>query len=53
MSIKDRSVFQRYPEPSFMKIVKVETCPDEVSSFYFSLILKIHNTQILAASSSK
>ncbi|XP_049874014.1 uncharacterized protein LOC126372349 [Pectinophora gossypiella] len=24
-----RSVFQRYPEPSFMKIVKVETCPDE------------------------
>lgn len=27
-----RSVFQRYPEPSFMKIVKVETCPDEVRS---------------------
>lgn len=26
-----RSVFARYPEPSFMKIVKVETCPDEVS----------------------
>lgn len=25
-----RSVFGRYPEPSFMKIVKVETCPDEV-----------------------
>ncbi|XP_063535250.1 uncharacterized protein LOC134745188 [Cydia strobilella] len=24
-----RSVFERYPEPSFMKIVKVETCPDE------------------------
>ncbi|XP_072947865.1 uncharacterized protein mRpS34 [Epargyreus clarus] len=24
-----RSVFKRYPEPSFMKIVKVETCPDE------------------------
>ncbi|CAG9561144.1 unnamed protein product [Danaus chrysippus] len=24
-----RSVFNRYPEPSFMKIVKVETCPDE------------------------
>ncbi|XP_047534971.1 uncharacterized protein LOC125069499 [Vanessa atalanta] len=24
-----RSVFQRYSEPSFMKIVKVETCPDE------------------------
>ncbi|KAJ0178348.1 hypothetical protein K1T71_006171 [Dendrolimus kikuchii] len=24
-----RSVFQRYPEPSFMKIVKVETCPAE------------------------
>lgn len=26
-----RSVFERYPEPSFMRIVKVETCPDEVS----------------------
>lgn len=26
-----RSVFERYPEPSFMKIVKVETCPHEVS----------------------
>ncbi|CAB3251454.1 unnamed protein product [Arctia plantaginis] len=24
-----RSVFERYPETSFMKIVKVETCPDE------------------------
>ncbi|XP_041986233.1 28S ribosomal protein S34, mitochondrial [Aricia agestis] len=24
-----RSVFERYPEPSFMRIVKVETCPDE------------------------
>ncbi|XP_034831338.1 uncharacterized protein mRpS34 [Maniola hyperantus] len=24
-----RSVFERYPEPSFMKIVKVETCPHE------------------------
>ncbi|CAG9087952.1 unnamed protein product [Plutella xylostella] len=24
-----RSVFNRYPEPTFMKIVKVETCPDE------------------------
>ncbi|XP_045518157.1 uncharacterized protein LOC123710366 [Pieris brassicae] len=24
-----RQVFNRYPEPSFMKIVKVETCPDE------------------------
>ncbi|XP_028039015.1 uncharacterized protein LOC114249585 [Bombyx mandarina] len=24
-----RSVFLRYPEPSFMKIVKVQTCPDE------------------------
>ncbi|CAK1556197.1 unnamed protein product [Leptosia nina] len=24
-----RQVFQRYPEPTFMKIVKVETCPDE------------------------
>ncbi|XP_023936740.1 uncharacterized protein LOC112044954 [Bicyclus anynana] len=24
-----RSVFERYPEPSYMKIVKVETCPDE------------------------
>ncbi|XP_050671940.1 uncharacterized protein LOC126970199 [Leptidea sinapis] len=24
-----RHVFQRYPEPSFMKITKVETCPDE------------------------
>lgn len=25
-----RSAFQRYPEPSFLKIVKVETCPNEV-----------------------
>lgn len=25
-----RSVFERYPEPSYMKIVKVETTPDEV-----------------------
>ncbi|XP_026731158.1 uncharacterized protein LOC113496197 [Trichoplusia ni] len=24
-----RSVFERYPEPSYMKIVKVETTPDE------------------------
>ncbi|KAL4707733.1 hypothetical protein ACJJTC_014914 [Scirpophaga incertulas] len=24
-----RSTFERYPEASFMKIVKVETCPDE------------------------
>ncbi|XP_021181492.3 uncharacterized protein LOC110370087 [Helicoverpa armigera] len=24
-----RSVFERYPEPCFMKIVKVEACPDE------------------------
>ncbi|XP_038223517.1 uncharacterized protein LOC119840829 [Zerene cesonia] len=24
-----RQMFQRYPEPTFMKIVKVETCPDE------------------------
>ncbi|KAG6442246.1 hypothetical protein O3G_MSEX002210 [Manduca sexta] len=24
-----RSVFERYPEATFMKIVKVETCPDE------------------------
>lgn len=30
-----RSVFERYPETSFMKIVKVETCPDEVSTFRF------------------
>lgn len=26
-----RSVFQRYPEPCYMKILKVETCADEVS----------------------
>ncbi|XP_045495605.1 uncharacterized protein LOC123694258 [Colias croceus] len=24
-----RQMFQRYPEPTYMKIVKVETCPDE------------------------
>lgn len=32
-----RSVFNRYPEPTFMKIVKVETCPDEVN-IYLSLV---------------
>lgn len=32
-----RSVFERYPEPSFMKIVKVETCPHEVSKKYTSI----------------
>lgn len=30
-----RSVFERYPEPSFMRIVKVETYPDEVNIFKF------------------
>lgn len=25
-----RSMFERYPEPSYMKIVKVETLPNEV-----------------------
>lgn len=37
-----RSVFGRYPEPSFMKIVKVEACPDEVRDHSVILIF-IHN----------
>lgn len=29
-----RSMFERYPEPSFMKIVKVETLPNEVNIMF-------------------
>lgn len=30
-----RHTFNRYSEPSFMRIVKVETCPDEVQHTKF------------------
>lgn len=39
-----RSVFERYPEPSFMKIVKVETCPDEVIIKLYQVAFDMHTS---------